>query len=213
CAGCDKTCNNELRESLSGKKVGSLGDMGAFSFFPTKNLGAYGDGGLITTDDDRLADLARMLRVHGEKERYRNEMLGYNSRLDAMQAAILGVKLRYIDQWNEQRRQVAARYHDLLAEVSQVIVPELTPGHVFHQYTVRILGRDRDAVKQSMAAAGVGAMVYYPIPQDKLPIYNGQYPENPVSNQLGTEVLSLPIWPELTVENQEIIVKTLKTSL
>ncbi len=213
CADCGQTCNDDLRESLSGKKVGSLGDMGAFSFFPTKNLGAYGDGGLITTDDDSLADLARMLRVHGAKERYCNEMLGYNSRLDAMQAAILGVKLRYIDQWNEQRRQVAARYGDLLAGVSQVIAPEMTPGHVFHQYTVRILEGDRDAVKQSMAAAGVGAMVYYPIPQDKLPIYDGQYAPNAVSNQLGSEVLSLPIWPELTAENQAIIVNALRMGL
>ncbi|MEL6351997.1 MAG: DegT/DnrJ/EryC1/StrS family aminotransferase [Cyanobacteria bacterium J06627_28] len=213
CSGCQQTCDDNIRASLTGKKVGAIGDIGAFSFFPTKNLGAYGDGGLITTNDDELADLARMLRAHGAKKKYHNEMLGYNSRLDAMQAAILGVKLKHIDDWNEKRRGVALTYNKLLEGVSEVITPHVADGHVFHQYTIRILGGKRDKVKQAMADAGVGSMIYYPFPQDKLPVYAGQYPEQSVSNELGLEVLSLPIWPELAAETQEKVVKALLAGL
>ncbi|MGD1898662.1 MAG: DegT/DnrJ/EryC1/StrS family aminotransferase [Phormidesmis sp.] len=213
CPGCQQTCQDTTRNALIGKKAGALGDMGAFSFFPTKNLGAYGDGGLITTDDDQLADLARMLRVHGAKEKYCNEMLGYNSRLDAMQAAILQVKLAYIDRWNQQRRQVAKTYSELLAGTVGIITPKLSDGHVFHQYTVRILDGKRDRVKQALADAGIGAMIYYPFPQDRLPVYKGQYAANPVSDELGEEVLSLPMWPELSAETSQQVVNALKSSL
>lgn len=213
CCGCDQSCDDAIRGSLLGKRTGALGDIGAFSFFPTKNLGAYGDGGLITTDDDQLADLAGMLRTHGSKEKYRNEILGYNSRLDAIQAAILQVKLKHIDSWNLQRRQVAKTYSQLLEGVSGVITPAITDGHVFHQYTVRILDGKRDQVKQSMADAGVGSMIYYPFPLDLLPVYEGQYEPNPVSNELGKEVLSLPMWPELSTETSERVVKALKAGL
>ena len=213
CGGCEGDCDDETRQSLMGKHAGSLGDMGAFSFFPTKNLGAYGDGGLITTDDDRLAELATMLRAHGSKQKYCNEMLGYNSRLDAVQAAILQVKLGYIDLWNQQRRQVAKTYSQLLDNAVGVITPKLADGHVFHQYTIRVLDGKRDHMQQSLAEAGIGSMVYYPFPQDRLPIYDGQYPANPVSDQLGKEVLSLPMWPELSPETSEFIVKTLRASL
>ncbi|MEO1396655.1 MAG: DegT/DnrJ/EryC1/StrS family aminotransferase [Cyanobacteria bacterium J06634_5] len=213
CIGCDQACDDDIRQSLMGQKTGALGDIGAFSFFPTKNLGAYGDAGLITTDDDELAELASMLRVHGAKQRYKNEMLGYNSRLDAMQAAVLGVKLNYIDTWNQQRREVAKTYSRLLEGVDEVMTPAIAAGHVFHQYTIRILNGQRDAVKQAMAEAGVGAMIYYPIPQDRLPVYDGQYPANDVSNALGKEVLSLPIWPELSAEKQKVVVDALKAGL
>ncbi|MEL7359044.1 MAG: DegT/DnrJ/EryC1/StrS family aminotransferase [Cyanobacteria bacterium J06560_6] len=213
CYGCDQSCDDATRSSLMGKRTGALGDIGAFSFFPTKNLGAYGDGGLITTDDDQLADLAGMLRTHGSKEKYRNEILGYNSRLDAIQAAILQVKLKHIDSWNLQRRQVAKNYSQLLEGVSGVMTPAITDGHVFHQYTVRILDGKRDQVKQSMADAGVGSMIYYPFPLDLLPVYEGQYEPNPVSNELGKEVLSLPMWPELSPETSERVVKALKAGL
>lgn len=213
CNSCEDTCDDAIRHQLMGKHTGSLGDIGAFSFFPTKNLGAYGDGGLITTDDDRLAELAAMLRMHGSKQKYCNEMLGYNSRLDAIQAAILQVKLNYIDLWNQQRRQVAKTYSQLLDGVANVITPELTDGHVFHQYTIRVLEGKRDHVQQSLANAGIGSMVYYPFPQDRLPIYAEQYPANPVSDELGGQVLSLPIWPELSPETSRFVVKTLQNSL
>ncbi|MGB7085972.1 MAG: DegT/DnrJ/EryC1/StrS family aminotransferase [Phormidesmis sp.] len=213
CAGCDQGCDETTRQTTTGQKVGSIGHAGAFSFFPTKNLGAYGDGGLITTNDDEVAELAQMLRVHGAKERYRNQMLGYNSRLDALQAAILGVKLGHIDTWNQQRLKVAKTYSRLLEGVDEVITPLIAEGCVFHQYTIRILAGKRDRVKQSLAEAGIGSMIYYPIPQDRLPVYDGQYPTNPVSEALGEEVLSLPIWPELAAETIEQIVNALKASL
>ncbi len=213
CTGCGQTCEQGIRDRIQGNYTGTMGDIGAFSFFPTKNLGAYGDGGLITTNDDQIAEVARMLRVHGAKERYNNLMLGYNSRLDAMQAAILQVKLRHIDTWNKKRRWIATTYSKLLADVEQVITPAPSAGHVFHQYTVRVMGRNRDHIKQALADQGIGAMIYYPIPQDKLPIYAGEYPDLPVSHQLAQEVLSLPMWPELSLEQIESVVFSLKQAL
>ncbi|EKV01784.1 putative PLP-dependent enzyme possibly involved in cell wall biogenesis [Leptolyngbya sp. PCC 7375] len=212
CSGCDR-CDQTTLAQLGGKYVGTIGDVGAFSFFPTKNLGAYGDGGLLATNDDQLADMARMLRVHGAKERYKNIMLGYNSRLDAIQAAILQVKLRHIDDWNNKRRWVAKTYHQLLEKSEGVMLPEIADGHVFHQYTVRILGGHRDYVKQALAEAGIGAMIYYPIPQDKLPVYLGKYPDLAVSNQLAQEVLSLPMWPELSLAQLEAVADGVKQAL
>ncbi len=213
CSGCQDTCDESVRQSLMGRQTGSLGDIGAFSFFPTKNLGAYGDGGLIATDDDRLAELAVMLRMHGSKQKYRNEMLGYNSRLDALQAAVLQVKLGYIDLWNQQRRKVAETYSQLLEGVAGVITPELTAGHVFHQYTIRVLDGKRNHIQKSLANAGISSMIYYPFPQDRLPIYDGQYPSNPTSDELGEQVLSLPMWPELSAETSQFVVETLRESL
>ncbi len=213
CLGCEQSCQDALRDRLTGQFTGAMGEVGAFSFFPTKNLGAYGDGGLITTNDDAIAELSRKLRVHGALKRYHNEILGYNSRLDAMQAAILGVKLTYVSQWNQQRRQVAATYNRLLENVPGVVTPTVTAGHVFHQYTVRILHGKRDAVKDYLAEHGIGAMVYYPIPQDRLPVYDGQYPTYPASEQVAAEVLSLPIWPEIEAPVQERVVTTLKDAI
>ncbi|MFM7367766.1 MAG: DegT/DnrJ/EryC1/StrS family aminotransferase, partial [Sphaerospermopsis kisseleviana] len=190
-----------------------IGDVGAYSFFPSKNLGCYGDGGMVVTNDDQVAELARMLRVHGAKKKYHNEILGYNSRLDTLQAAILRVKLQYIDQWNQGRRRAAKVYNDLLADVSGVITPVITDGHVFHQYTIRITGGNRDGVQQYLAGEGIGSMIYYPIPQDKLPVYQGEYPVNPVSDLLATEVLSLPIWPELEAEKIQVVVKAVSKAV
>jgi len=195
--------------TLQGKRVGTIGEVGAFSFFPTKNLGAYGDGGLVVTDDEQIADLARMLRTHGSRKKYHNEMLGYNSRLDALQAAILQVKLGHIDRWNQQRRQVADTYNQLLDGVGEVVTPEISAGHVFHQYTVRVLNGKRDLVQQYLTEAEIGTMVYYPVPQDRLPIYAGQYEPNPVSDRLAMEVLSLPIWPELGLNVIQAVVDVL----
>ena len=213
CIGCESTCQQTTRDRLLGQRVGSIGDVGAFSFFPTKNLGAYGDAGLITTNDDAIAEASRKLRVHGEQKRYHNEMLGYNSRLDAIQAAILDVKLPYIDQWNQQRRQVAKTYTQLLADVQGIVTPATSAGHVFHQYTVRILDGKRDAVKAYLAEQNIGSMVYYPIPQYRLPVYEGQFPTCVVTEQVADEVLSLPIWPELEVKAQERIAATLAAAI
>ncbi|MGB5970513.1 MAG: DegT/DnrJ/EryC1/StrS family aminotransferase [Spirulinaceae cyanobacterium] len=202
CSSCNGGCDENIRNALSGKHTGTIGDVGAYSFFPSKNLGAYGDGGLIVTDSDQVAELARALRTHGAKKKYHNEMLGYNSRLDAIQAAILRVKLQYIDSWNQGRFRVAKIYNELLADVAGIITPELVEGHVFHQYTIRVTDGKRDDVKEYLASEGVDSMIYYPIPQDQLPVYKGQYEINRVSKYLGGEVLSLPIWAELQAEVQ-----------
>lgn len=213
CLGCEKSCSDELRVGLSGKQTGTIGDVGAYSFFPSKNLGAYGDGGLIATNDDDVADMVRMLRAHGAKKKYHNEVLGYNSRLDTIQAAILRVKLPYIDKWNEGRRQVAHSYWDLLTAVAGVTAPKVVDGHVFHQYTIRVAGGKRDELAAALNEQGIGTMIYYPIPQDRLPVYLGQYPVLAISESLTGEVLSLPIWPELKFDVQQRVVSNIISSL
>jgi dTDP-4-amino-4,6-dideoxygalactose transaminase len=193
-------CAQSFGARYKGKCTGSIGDVGAFSFFPSKNLGAYGDGGLVTTNDDRVAELARMLRAHGAQKKYHNEIIGYNSRLDTLQAAILRVKLPYIDNWNEGRRRVAQTYDRLLADIKGIVTPEIVDGHVFHQYTIRVLNGKRDAIAAKLKAEGISTMIYYPIPQDRLPIYQGLYPANAVSDRLSGETLSLPIWAEMELQ-------------
>lgn len=206
-------CAQSIGAAYQGQMTGTLGHAGAFSFFPSKNLGAFGDAGLLVTNDDAVADTANMLRKHGARKKYHNEILGYNSRLDALQAAILRVKLPHIEANNAGRRRVAAHYTALLEGVPGVVTPEVTPGHVFHQYTVRILAGRRDAVRAALDANGISTMIYYPIPQDRLPIYAGQYPPNPVSDRLAGEVLSLPIWPQCPAAVIEQVVQVLKRQL
>jgi len=200
-------------EKRNGKQTGTMGDMGAYSFFPSKNLGGYGDGGLIATNDDELATTARVLRVHGARKKYHNEVLGYNSRLDTIQAAILRVKLPHIERWNAHRYQAALRYNEAFAKVEGIIPPSAPEGHVFHQYTVRFTQKSRDEVQELLKAEGIGTMVYYPIPQDQLPIYKGQYPTFPVSEKLSKEVLSLPMGHYLQSELQERVVSSVQKVL
>ena len=209
CIDCNQDCNDFLRNELKGKHVGSIGDVGAYSFYPTKNLGAYGDAGMIVTNNDEIADLAMMLRTHGSKQSYHNELLGYNSRLDSLQACILRVKLNYINQWNQARRDIAHRYNKLLENTPNIIVPEITQGHVFHQYTIRVTNGKRDQLKEFLAQQEIGSMIYYPIPQDQLPVYQNQYQPSPVSIKLADEVLSLPIYPELSLENITEVAQTI----
>ncbi|MDQ1436731.1 MAG: hypothetical protein QOK43_360 [Acidimicrobiaceae bacterium] len=188
-----------------GRRVGGFGVAGAFSFFPSKNLGALGDGGLIATEDPEAARLLRMLRAHGSTQKYRNEILGYNSRLDELQAAFLRVKLRHVEDFNEGRRRVAASYNAALDGIDGVVLPTETPGgrHVFHQYTVRITGPAagrRDAVAQALEDAGIGRAVYYPVPVHRLPVYADAprpQPTLPYAEAAADEVLSLPIWPTM----------------
>ncbi|QHV01485.1 DegT/DnrJ/EryC1/StrS family aminotransferase [Synechocystis sp. CACIAM 05] len=213
CLGCDQGCDDRVKQALVGQYTGAMGDVGAFSFFPTKNLGAYGDGGLITTNDPAIADLARCLRVHGSRQRYQNEMLGYNSRLDALQAAILNVKLSHLREWSLGRRRVAQTYNDLFQGVEGIITPTITAGHVFHQYTLRILNGQRDALANAMQGMGISTMIYYPVPQDQLPVYRGQYAPNPISDRLATEVLSLPIWPEMETETVQTVAEKISQIL
>lgn len=208
------------------QKVGSISHVGCFSFFPTKNLGAFGDGGAITTNDRQIAATVRMLKEHGSRSRYYHEEIGVNSRLDALQAAILQVKLGHLETWNNQRSQVAARYQNLLAPLPGIVLPQSLPGgkSVWNQYTIRILTSEnqdnksqrRDRVRTKMQEQGITSMVYYPIPLHLQPVYQnlGYQPGSlPVAEQICHEVLSLPMFPELTQEQQEQIVYALKDAL
>lgn len=203
------------------KKVGSIGRVGCFSFFPTKNLGGCGDGGALTTDDPDIAATARLLRDHGSKVRYQHEAIGINSRLDAVQAAILQIKLQYLEQWNTQRQAVARRYQQLLSPIAGVrppIAPAL--GHsVWNQYTVLIEGataQQRDRLRAQMQEQGVSTMVYYPVPLHRQPVYKslGYQPGSlPHTEQAANQVLALPMFPELTDEQQDQVVYALKDAL
>lgn len=190
-----------------GQKLGTVGDVGCYSFFPSKTLGAFGDGGLITANDDKTAEVASMLRAHGSKKKYYNETVGYNSRLDEIQAAILRVKLPHIDEANAGRRRVAHRYNELLKDTPGIVTPyeDDRAKHVYHQYTIRVLNGRRDEVQRQLAERGIGTMVYYPVPVHKLPIYKDTTPTLPVAERLAGEVLSLPIWPGIKFEIQKHI--------
>jgi dTDP-4-amino-4,6-dideoxygalactose transaminase len=193
------------------RPTGSLGQIGCFSFFPSKNLGACGDGGLLATSDDQLASLCRALRVHGSRKKYHNEMMGYNSRLDELQAAILRVKLPRLEAWNAGRRRVAEGYRRLLEGHGRIVLPPPDPGHVYHQFTVRVPGCDRDQLQARLAQEGVETMVYYPVPCHRLQAYAHSHAHVacPVAERLCAEVISLPIWPEMEHEAQAAVVRAL----
>ncbi|TSA81462.1 DegT/DnrJ/EryC1/StrS family aminotransferase [Deinococcus detaillensis] len=206
-------CAQSFGARYGDRQTGTIGHVGAYSFFPSKNLGAFGDGGLLVTDDDQVAELARMLRAHGSRKKYHNEMLGYNSRLDTIQAAILRVKLPHIDRWNEERRRVATTYNELLQNVLGIVTPELRDGHVFHQYTIRLTEADRNGFQKRLEDQGIGTIVYYPIPQDQLPIYSGIYQSYPISKEAATKVLSLPMGSYLQRNLQDKIVQVIKQQI
>lgn len=183
--------------------AGASGLAGAFSFFPTKNLGGFGDGGLVSARDAELAEKVAKLRVHGGRQMYHHEMVGTNSRLDALQAAVLSVKLRHLDRWTQGRRANACRYHEGLEEVEEVGLPVVRPGnlHVYNQFTIRVPRRDE--LREHLAAEGIGTGIYYPVPLHLQPCFSelggaeGQFPE---AEKACREVLSLPIFPELEEE-------------
>jgi dTDP-4-amino-4,6-dideoxygalactose transaminase len=198
-----------------GKGIGALGSFGCFSFFPSKNLGGAGDGGMITTNDPQLAQAVRTLRVHGTRRKYHYEVIGINSRLDALQAAILRVKLRHLDEWRASRRRNADQYHELFAGyglLEQISLP--CPGndsfHVYNQYTIR--APQRDQLLEYLREHGISTEVYYPSPLHLEPAFAylryrlGAFPQAEVACH---EVLSLPIYPELTAEKQQAVVATI----
>jgi len=204
--------------SYRGAKAGTMGKVGCFSFYPTKNLGAYGDGGMVITNDEALADRVRMLRVHGAQPKYFHRLVGFNSRLDAIQAAILSVKLRHLDAWSAARGEVADRYDASLASLPGIRPPARAVGrsHIFHQYTIRVENGHRDQLRKQLSTAGVGTMIYYPIPLhlqecfEHLGYCEGQLPQ---SERASREVLSLPIFPELTHAEQQRVVECIATFL
>lgn len=201
--------------SRNGTHAGAWGAMGCFSFFPSKNLGGFGDGGMITTADQALQELLASLRVHGSRVKYVHDQIGFNSRLDALQAAVLRIKLDHLDTWAEGRRRNAARYERLFKELKlsdRVTLPPTTPGnlHVFNQFTIR--ARKRDDLRQFLKEAGIGTEVYYPIPMHLQNCYkdlNFRKGDFPVSERASEEVLSLPIYAELTEDQQAYVVQTI----
>jgi len=195
----------------NGKSVGEMGSAATYSFFPTKNLGAYGDGGMIVTNNDEAAEKMRVIRVHGSKPKYYHHVLGYNSRLDEMQAAILNIKFPHLEKWSELRREKAATYTHLLKESVGDLVqtPVEVEGnyHVFHQYTIRV--EKRDELQAFLKEQGVATMIYYPLPLHVQPVFqNLGYKEGdlPLAEKAAKEALSLPMFPELKQEQQEYVV-------
>ncbi len=200
-------CAQATGALIEGKHVGTIGHFGCFSFFPSKNLGGIGDGGMIITNDDELYEKADMVHNHGSKIRYYHDIIGTNTRLDAIQAAALRVKLKYVDEWNVRRRAIAAAYNKGLEGVA--VTPAEKPNcyHVYHQYTVRVAERDR--LVKYLNDNGVGAVVYYPVELHLQKAFADRVPAGfslPVSEQAMREVLSLPMYPELTDEQIATII-------
>lgn len=200
----------------AGKKAGTFGDTGCFSFYPTKNLGACGDGGAIVTDRAEIAEQIRVLREHGSPKRYYHTVLGVNSRLDAIQAAILRVKLPYLDKWNHLRSEICDRYDRYLSHIEGILTPPRSSGNVWNQYTIELIGYNRDLVQEKLREQGVITMVYYPLPLHLQAVYEhlgykrGSFP---VAEAACDRVLSLPLFPELSEEQQVAVVNALKSAL
>jgi dTDP-4-amino-4,6-dideoxygalactose transaminase len=210
-------CAQALGAKYKGKRVGSLGDAGCLSFFPSKVLGAYGDGGMVVTNNPEIAEKVTMLRSHGGKQKYLNYVPGFNSRLDALQAAILRVKLRHLDGWIEQRRQKASFYSKLLEQTDGVEPPYAADDgyHIFNYYTVRLNPKiDRNKLQEHLNDKGIASVVYYPLSLHLQPVYKslGYKPGDlPQSEKAQAEVLSLPIYPELEDAAIERIAAAIKS--
>jgi len=202
--------------TYKGRKSCSMGHVGCLSFFPSKNLGAYGDGGMVLTNDDEIAEKLRMLRVHGSETKYRHVMLGLNSRLDSIQAAILDVKLRYVDRWNEARREKAQLYTERLEGNDRLVLPYTAPYnvHTYHQYTIQV--DRRDELRNYLAEKGISTGIHYPIPLHLQPAYaylgykKGDFP---ISEQVADRVISLPMYPELPEEHIDYVAQEIKNFL
>jgi UDP-2-acetamido-2-deoxy-ribo-hexuluronate aminotransferase len=204
-------CAQSFGANLNGKKAGSFGDTGCFSFYPSKNLGGYGDGGIITINDSMIADKVRKLRNHGSRSSYIHEDIGFNSRLDEIQAGVLLVKFKYIDKYNLARRQKAALYTELLSDKVKCPVEKKGAYHVFYQYTIR--NDKRDEIKKRLRDKGISSVVYYPVPlhlQEALRFLGYKEGNFPVAEKSAKEVLSLPIYPELEESVIEKIAEIIK---
>lgn len=197
------------------KKIGGLGDLGCFSFYPTKNLGAFGDGGMVVSDSEELRDRLRLLRDYGRVDRYKHAIKGYNSRLDTMQAAILRVKLKHLDEWNEKRRAHADLYTRLFKEKGIDVILPFEAGyahHVYHQYTIRV--KNRSELIQKLSEKGLRPLIHYPIPihlQDCFKELGYKKGDFPIAEKCCEEILSLPMYPELRQEEIEYVVERIAT--
>jgi dTDP-4-amino-4,6-dideoxygalactose transaminase len=197
--------------TLGGRRVGALGRVGTFSFYPTKNLFGLGDGGLVSTQDSELADRVRLLRFHGSRDKERFDAVGYNSRLDELQAAVLRVFLSHVDDWNESRRAAAARYAELgLGEVCEL--PADDPGHVYHVFCVRT--RERDRVVSALRSQAIGCATYYSRPLHLQPVFASlETTSLPETERAARETVALPLWPAITAEQQAEVVECIRSAL
>jgi len=205
-----------IAASYKGRKTGSLGEMGCLSFYPSKNLGAYGDAGMIVTDSEEVAARLRRMRHHGQATKYVSEEQGWNSRLDEIQAAVLRVKLRHLDGWKLARQAHAQQYTALLGVVPAVVTPFVPEGceHVYHQYTIRVPGRDH--MQKFLAERGIASTVYYPVPLHLQPLYSAlgyKRGDLPAAERAAEEVLSLPMYPELTPEQIQRVADAVAAAL
>lgn len=217
---CDKhnlfmieDCAQSFGATAGGQKTGTFGVAGCYSFFPSKNLGCYGDGGLITCASDDMAEKIRSLRNHGSRERYHHSVIGFNSRLDEIQAAILRVKLKHIDEFNKGRRRVAELYSELLWDMVQVPIVDGNGLHIYHQYTV--LTSYRDHIMKKLAQADIASAIYYPIPLHKQVVFANDYTDTLllVAEHISKRCLSLPIYPEMPEESVRLVASAIAEAM
>ena len=208
-------CAQSFGARINNLMTGSIGDAGAFSFFPSKNLGCYGDGGLVTTQDDKMAAHLRVLRNHGSWKQYHHSELGFNSRLDELQAVILRAKLKRIDDYNTGRRRVAQRYSKTLAELTGITPPyeDGLGNHVYHQYT--LLTEQRDSIMAALREKQIGCAVYYPIPLHQQQVFSDACTGQvlPVTEMVASQCMSLPIYPELADEQVDMILEVISNAI
>jgi dTDP-4-amino-4,6-dideoxygalactose transaminase len=200
-----------------GRRAGKIGDLGCFSFYPTKNLGAFGDAGMVVTDNPGLAEKVKLLRVHGSQPKYFHKAIGINSRLDTIQAAILLVKFKYLEKWTAERQRKAERYQELFENLPDSVngfklpTVQFQNRHIFHQYVIRV--PERDGLRQFLTEEGIGTDIYYPVPlhlQECYSFLKYRRGDLPISEKASEEVLALPIFPELTEDQQRVIVSRIK---
>lgn len=206
-------CAQAHLSEYKGRKVGGLGEIASFSFYPGKNLGAYGEGGAVTTNDDALAMKAKMMREHGAVQKYIHEILGHNYRMEGLQGAVLGVKLKYLHEWTEKRRAVASKYREKLSDLEQIKLPEEMPyaKHVYHLFVIQTTRRD--ALQKYLAEKEIGTGLHYPIPLHVQPCFRDlgyKQGDFPVTEQLSARGLSLPMYAELTDPQIEYVCETIR---
>lgn len=206
-------CAQSFGASINGRQTGTIGSMGCFSFFPSKNLGCYGDGGMVTCATAELAEQVKVLRNHGSRVRYHHSVIGYNSRLDDIQAAILRVKLKRIDEFNQGRRRVAHLYSELLNDVATTPFEDGKGLHIYHQYT--LLTDQRDKIMAKLAEKQISSAVYYPIPLHRQDVFAQQFADVklPVSETVASRCMSLPVYPEMPEESVRLVAQTVREAL
>ena len=194
------------------KKLGTIGNAGAFSFFPSKNLGCFGDGGMVSTSDDKIAEIVRILIKHGGKDKYNVDFLGYNARLDTIQAAVLLARMKFVDEFNNRRKSIAKRYNNFLSEIKEIKTPEILEGSVFHQYTIRVPEEKRDTLQKFLKEKGISTMVYYPVCLHEMKLFNNRAIFGNLSSaeSASRQVISLPIDPLMTEQEQDYVIANIK---